>query len=373
MHVSKQTFVNINKYALVTAILVYFIGVFTPCKVLYPGLIFVFGAGFFCLFHQRYFYGRLKLAALVWLLPLAVTCLTSTLPLKEESSKLSNVFFVLTGSLCLLSFLLLMIGTTDEKPSVKPRLKIVSSRIVVQITVFMIWLWVTALVYIRGVDFYTTNRPDLLFWGIFHVFTAALLPFLIGRALCGWLCPNATMQDGLYKNMHFKRPISQLPKAIDEQSHTCAMNISGPYDKSAPCFPATLLLIWFIVFNVETIWDLTYEPWWPMFVYMFGLMICSLLLPWRKVCTLFCWLSGYRALAAQVSLWRLRFNRSNCKDCKICQAEKSCPFFIDIRNQDNEMPATCCLCFSCMESCLFEGVITFSRAKENMERLKQEG
>jgi len=53
--------------------------------------------------------------------------------------------------------------------------------------------------------------------------------------------------------------------------------------------------------------------------------------------------------------------------------EEACPFYIDIRNQDNEMPATCCLCFSCMEACPHEGVITFKRAKEEKERIKALG
>ena len=61
-----------------------------------------------------------------------------------------------------------------------------------------------------------------------------------------------------------------------------------------------------------------------------------------------------------------------CKQCKVCQAEKACPFYIDIRNQDNEMPATCCLCFSCMEACPFEGVITYTRNPAEKARLKAE-
>ena len=106
---------------------------------------------------------------------------------------------------------------------------------------------------------------------------------------------------------------------------------------------------------------------------MYGLYIGSLFLPWRKMCTHFCWLSSYRGLAAQGSMWRIRYNRSKCKQCKKCQAEEACPFYIDIRNQDNEMPATCCLCFSCMEACPFDGVITFRRAPEEKARLKAIG
>jgi len=371
MTIPRERFITINKYAVLAAIVLYCIGVFTPVKVLQPGILFVFGAGFFCLLHQRYFMGRLKLAAHVWLIPLFITCLTSAIPLEREPHGNSILFFVLTFTNSFIPFFAFMFGTTDEKPSTKQRLTIVSVRSVILVLMYMLWLSVTSFVYIRGVDYYTTNRPDLLFWGIFHVLTAAIFPFIIGRVLCSWLCPNAVMQDALYKNMNFKRPIQKLPQAIDEQSHTCAMSISGVFDKTSPYLPFTLLLTWFIVFNIETIWDLTREPWWPVFFYMFALMVCSLLLPWRKLCTHFCWLaSGARAIGGQGSLWRIRFNKSKCRNCKMCQAEEACPFYIDIRNQDNEMPASCCLCFSCMEACPVEGVISFRRAREEKERIK---
>ncbi|MCX5904049.1 MAG: hypothetical protein NTV89_11395, partial [Proteobacteria bacterium] len=163
-----------------------------------------------------------------------------------------------------------------------------------------------------------------------------------------------------------------LPQAIEEQSHSTAMYLSGEVDKNAPYFPFTLLISWFPMFFCETMFDLTGDLWYPIY-FMYGLYIGSLLLPWRKMCTHFCWLSSYRGIAAHGSLWRIRYNKSNCKQCKVCQAEKACPFYIDICEQDNEMPATCCLCFSCMEACPFEGVITFKRSPEEKARIKAIG
>jgi polyferredoxin len=258
-----------------------------------------------------------------------------------------------------------MFGKTEEKPPKKERLPIVSFRTVVQTALFMAWASVTAFAFIKG------TRPDLFFWAMFHVGTVAILPFLFGRVLCGWLCPNATMQDALYKNMDYKRPISKLPKAIDEQSHTARMNTSGEIDKRAPLIPATLLMCWFPMFFAETVFDLTQVAWYPV-AFMYGLIVLSVFMPWRKMCTHFCWLSSYRCIAGHGSLWRIRFNKSKCRNCKRCLAEEACPFYIDIRNQDNEMPVTCCLCFSCMEACPFDDVITFRRAPEEKERLRAE-
>ena len=150
------------------------------------------------------------------------------------------------------------------------------------------------------------------------------------------------------------------------------MSISGPVDKRAPLLPATLLMSWFPMFFIETVYDLTQVSLYNI-VFLYGLIILSFVFPWRKLCTHFCWLSSYRAMCGHGSLWRIRFNRSKCKQCKKCQPEEVCPFYIDIRSQDNEMPSTCCLCFSCMEACPFDGVITFTRAKEEKERLKAAG
>jgi len=365
MNITKERFIAINKYVLFAAIALYLAGVFTPIHYLQPGLIFVFGAGFFCLLQIKYFASRLKLAGHVWMIPLAITLLTYAIPLAKKPGH-NHLFDVLTLGFCLIPLGLFLFGKTDVKPSKKKRLKLVSARTIVQTGVFMIWASTTADALVKG------TRPDLFFWAMFHVLTTALLPFLVGRAMCGWICPNATMQDALYKNMPYKRPIPRLPRAIEAQSHTCAMNISGEVDKRAPLLPFTLLLCWFPLFFLETVFDLTPVLWYPI-VFMYGLIVLSLLLPWRKLCTHFCWLSSYRCLAGSNSLWRIRFNRTKCEDCKICTAEKACPFFIDIRNQDNEMPVSCCLCFSCMEACPFDGVLTLRRAPEEKARLKAEG
>jgi polyferredoxin len=365
MNITKERFIAINKYVLFAAIFIYLIGIFTPIKYLQPGIIFIFGAGFFCLLNIEYFCCRLKHAAHIWLFPFIMTLVSFPVPLSRVPGLNNALFYVLTLMLGVIPLLAFMLGQTDEKPRKKERLPVINLRIAVQVGVFMGWASVEAFCFIKG------TRPDLFFWAMFHVFTVAVFPFLFGRVVCAWICPNATMQDALYKNMNYKRPIPRLPKAIEEQSRTSAMNISGEVDKRAPLVPATLLLCWFPLFFTETVFDLTQVDWYPI-VFLYGLIILSLLFPWRKMCTHFCWLSSYRCLAGNNSLWRIRFNKSACKDCKVCHAEEACPFFIDIRNQDNEMPATCCVCFSCMEACPFEGVLTFKRAPEEKERLKAE-
>jgi hypothetical protein len=363
MLITKDSYVRVNKWALFSAIFLYVIGIFSPLKYLQPGVLFVFFAGFFCLFHKDYFVSKPRLAGHVWLFPLAVTLLTASTPLTAGDGQ--PLLFVLSFLTCLLPFVVFISARSEEKPPRKPRLKAVTIRTIVQSSIFMIWASVTSFCFIKG------TRPDMLFWAMFHVFTVAMFPVFFGRVICGWICPNATLQDALFKNMTFKRPIENLPRAIDAQSSTACMNISGKADVRAPLFPATLLMSWFPMFFAETVWDLTGVAWYPI-AFMYGLFILSLVFKWRKMCTHFCWLSSYRGINCHNSLWRIRYNRSKCKNCKVCQAEKACPFYIDIRNQDNEMPATCCLCFSCMEACPFDGVITYTRDPVEKMRLKLE-
>ena len=275
MVITKQRFIAINKYALIAAIILYLAGVFTPLKVLQPGIIFVFAAGFFLLLHQPYFLSRVKLAAHLWLLPAVVGALTYPILIERAPSGQNTVHLVLVLLISLLPFLLLITGTTEAAHSKKSRLKIVSARTVVQTFIFMLWATLTAFAFIKG------SRVDLLFWGMFHVFTVAIFPFIIGRVLCGWLCPNATMQDALYKNMTFKRPIGKISRAIEEQSHSSAMYVSGQVDKHAPYLPFTLLLCWFPMFFTETVFDLTGVMWYPV-AFMYGLIGLSLFMPWRK-------------------------------------------------------------------------------------------
>ena len=365
MKIPAQRFININKYAITAAIIVYLYGTFIS-KILQPGILFALAAGFFCLFHKEYFLSRIKLAAHIWAIPIVVGLFTYPMLMEKQPSGQNGFYFFLTFIISFIPYILLITGKIVEAPAKKERLGIISFRIMVQLAVLLIYAATTSYSFIYG------SNVALFFWGMFHVLTVAILPFLFGRVLCGWLCPNAVLQDALFKNLTYKRPIPTLPRAIDEQSHSSAMYISGEIDKNAPYFPFTLLLSWFPMFFAETVFDLTGVLEYPVY-FMYGLYLGSLLLPWRKMCTHFCWLSSYRGLCAQGSIWRIRYNRSKCKFCKKCQAEEACPFYIDIRNQDNEMPATCCLCFSCMEACPFDGVITFRRAPEDKARVKAIG
>lgn len=363
MDISNKRYMLIHKTAVILAIAVYLVSVFSPLKALQPGIIFVLGAGFFNLFQHKYFLGKPKLAAHIWLIPVAAGSLSYSIPIQMKPSYEPTVLWLVTMLLSGIPFFLLITGKTRHGERKKRRPRVVNARILVQCTFLMLYATVTSFAVIKG------TRADLVFWGVFHVLTVAILPFLFGRVLCSWLCPNATLQDGLIKHLNYRRPIGKLPASIEAQSRTAAMNTSKEVDKAAPLMPATLLLAWFPLFFAETVFDLTKEIWYPI-AFMYGLFFLSFLMPWRKLCTHFCWLSSYRGLAGHNSLWRIRYNKAKCKECKRCLAEEACPFFIDIRSQDNEMPATCSVCFSCVEACPFADVLTFRRGEEEKKRLR---
>lgn len=360
MNINRKTFIDIEKYTLITALLYYVFCVFIYKSMSY-GLVFVFTACFINLFHEKFFAGRLKLAALNHLLPLLAALVTYGYAMEKADHGSRLLVFIVIVCLSLIPFSLLITSKALETPSRKKNILILKIRIIVQVTFFTIYTAASAYTWICGA------KTELFFWGMVNVFTVALIPFLFGRGICGWICPNATMQDGLYKHLNHKRPIEKLPESIEAQSKTCAMNISGKIDKSAPYLPFTLLLMWFPMFFLETVFDLTPKMWYAT-SFLYGLVILSILFPWRKFCTYFCWFSSYRTLVAHNSIWRIHFNKQNCKNWKICLAEKDCPFHIDIRNQEHEMPASCCLCFNCMNACPHSGVITF-RAPKTLKAL----
>jgi ferredoxin len=350
---TRQRFIDIHTYIFAAAAAVYLTGIFGT-KILQPGTIAVLGVCCFNLLHLDYLLARPRQAACTWLVPLAAVPMTWQSLIEQAPGRQNIPYGMLTAGLALIPLLLLLTARPDAALPIKKRLVSIKVRIVVQTLIFMLYLMLTAVAWIRG------SRVDLIFWGLFHVLATALLPFLVGRALCGWICPNATIQDALYKYLNFPAPIPRLPRAIEAQSSTAAMAVSGPIDAGASYVPATLLIAWFILFLIETTFDITQVKAYNIF-FMFGVITLSFLFPWRRLCAYFCWIAGYKTLAGQTSLWRIRYNRAACRQCARCAAEAACPFFIDIRNQASEMPATCCLCFECRQACPHEDVITCKR------------
>ena len=133
MNITKNLYVNINKYMLGTAIALYLTGLFA-IKIVHPGLFFVFGAAFFCLFQQKYLMCRLKLAAHVWLIPVVITLITSTLSIEPAlgseivSDRILLWSYLLTIAIGLLPCAIFFLGKSEEKPGKKERLRIVSVR-----------------------------------------------------------------------------------------------------------------------------------------------------------------------------------------------------------------------------------------------------
>lgn len=352
MIIDKTKFIQIHKVLMIVFIAYYLLSVFV-LKSLQPAIIIAMCVCLFNLFHENYYCGRLKMAAFSWLVPILAIALFAQNPIKSTVASACVYDVIFTLILCIIPVILLVTGKAAQKPSQRSTIPIVKIRIATQVLIFAIYALASALTWIKG------GKTELFFWAGVNILTVSLLPFLVGRAMCGWICPNATLQDGLFKHLNYPRPI-QLSPAIEEQSRSSAMYLSGEADKGAPYLPFSLLIAWFPIFILETVFDLTAAVWYPL-CFAYALYILSLLFPWRKFCTYFCWFSSYRCLASHNSLWRIKFNQSACRSCKSCAAEKACPMHIDIRQQQGEMPATCCVCFSCMDKCPYPDVITFKK------------
>lgn len=356
MIIDKARYIQIHKVLMIISIAYYLLSVFV-FKSLQPAIILAMSVCLFNLFHENFYSDRLKMAAMNWLVPILAIILFAQNPIKNQSAPVWLYDIIFTSILCITPVILLVTAKASQKPSRRKTIAIVKIRIATQVLIFAVYTLASALTWIKG------GKTELFFWAGVNILTVSLLPFLVGRAMCGWICPNATLQDGFYKHLEYPRPIKLSP-AIEEQSHSSAMYLSGEVDKGAPYLPFSLLIAWVPVFILETVFDLTNAVWYPL-CFAYALYIFSLLFPWRKFCTYFCWFSSYRCLASQNSLWRIKFNQSACHNCKSCAAEKACPMHIDIRQQQGEMPATCCVCFSCMDKCPYPDVITFKKNSKN--------
>ena len=127
MKITKDLYLAINKYAVIAAAIVYSIGVIifgimsifvNPEQevVLQPGIIFAMAAGLFCLLHHKYFIGRLKLAAHVWLVPLLIGCMTYSIPMQRGEADINFTLWLINTVISAVPFILLMTGQPTASP-----------------------------------------------------------------------------------------------------------------------------------------------------------------------------------------------------------------------------------------------------------------
>ena len=198
---------------------------------------------------------------------------------------------------------------------------------------------------------------------------------LLGRFVCGWLCPFGLVQDLLYK-IPFPKKLKKLP------------------GDRVLRFLKYVILIGFVIILPLTVLDIVGQgqPWFCkyicpsgtlfggiplisanpalqsalswLFTWKFALLVVLLLLSivvYRPFCRYLCPLGAVYSVFNPVALYRYSVNEQTCTQCKACQ--KACPMDIPVYKKPNS--PECIRCGKCKAACPHQSICsTFSSKKK---------
>jgi len=195
---------------------------------------------------------------------------------------------------------------------------------------------------------------------------------VIGRVVCGWLCPFGLLQDLLYK-IPFFRKWKNLPghKFLVWAKYVIlavfvillplfAVDIVGqgsPWFCKWICPSGTLTGNFLIAANEPLRSALGFLYQWKMVILIIILLLSVLI--YRPFCKYLCPLGAIYSLFAPISLVRLRVDREKCVECGRCQTACN----MDIRVWKAPNHRECIRCGDCVKSCPF-GAIEWSMGKK---------
>ena len=188
-----------------------------------------------------------------------------------------------------------------------------------------------------------------------------LFGILLGRLICGFLCPFGFIQDLLYK---IKTPKLKVPKPIDKPLRylkyivlivfviALPILVTNQYSMGDPFFckficPAGTLEggIPLLTMNEElknTIGGLFF---WKLSVLIVILLACIFV--YRPFCKYLCPLGAMYALFNKFSFYQMSVDKTRCTNCKLC--EKSCKMNVEITKSIQS--TECIRCGECRKIC----------------------
>ncbi len=198
--------------------------------------------------------------------------------------------------------------------------------------------------------------------------TLLLIGVLLGRLVCGLLCPFGWIQELLHKIPGRKR---KVPKAVDRPLRKLKYGVLLLFVLALPTFVVDgfgLGVPWFckwicpagtleggiplVLTNASLRANLGFMFWWKMCLLL--LTIAFSICIYRPFCRYICPLGAFYSLFNRISLARLECNEGGCVSCGRCAS--ACPMEISLPAKLNS--AECIRCGKCMNACP-EGAITF--------------
>ena len=198
----------------------------------------------------------------------------------------------------------------------------------------------------------------------YHVFpfialgTVLLVGVLLGRLLCGWVCPFGLVQDLLHR---IPTPKIQLPAWTAQVKYLVLflMVFLFPFFLGEQTWlsfcricPAAALQVsipGLIAGGASSVSAATLVR----FVFL-GLIVMLAIVSNRSFCQVLCPIGALLAPLNLVSFWRIKPPPENCLDCRKC--DKSCPMTVTPSARIlNKIPANraldCIVCHECQDAC----------------------
>lgn len=198
-----------------------------------------------------------------------------------------------------------------------------------------------------------------------HFFNLQLFPFyimgffgavgmLVGRMVCGWLCPFGMLQDLLYKIRTLK---FRLPKWMTYIKYAVLIIIAGiiAWISGEPWFcklcPAGILEAGIPLVLVDKTGDIRALVGWLFWtkIAIFVIVIAVSIPVKRFFCRVLCPVGAIYSVFNRFSLVHLTIEKEKCKHPKCGVCVKICP--MDINVYDNPNQKECIRCLECVFKC----------------------
>lgn len=209
-------------------------------------------------------------------------------------------------------------------------------------------------------------------WGLinkkFPLFSLAILLLfgsILGRAVCGWLCPFGFFADVLDRLINIKKlrsKIKVLPKAAFIKYFLIIFIFTAPF-WAVPyfciyiCQSANIygLLPYYLTTGLEGFTAAFQSTAWLRGIFffhmvsMFILILLAIIVSGRWFCRYICPLGAIYGLFNYVSPLQVKHDSDKCTNCNRCI--KVCPMDVDLRNKDFATVTGCIRCGRCIKLC----------------------
>ena len=191
--------------------------------------------------------------------------------------------------------------------------------------------------------------------------TIMLFGIILGRAICGFLCPFGFIQELIYK---IKTPKIRIPKKIDRPLRylkyvvftvlvvLLPLFLTNKYGMGSPYYckwlcPAGTLEggLPLVLMNEPLKKTIGFLFSWKVGILIVILMLSNLI--YRPFCKYLCPLGAFYGLFNRISFIQLKVNRDKCVGCGLC--EKTCKMNVPVLQDINSVE--CIRCGECKAAC----------------------